>query len=242
MTKPIAISAIIPCYNEEGNVLPLLAELVPVLQATGLAFEVVYVDDASTDGTDRRVLEAMQTCPQLRLVSHTRNCGQSAALLSGIAAARGEILLTMDADLQNDPADVPAMLEAFRSCDAVTGVRRRREDSTMKRLSSRIANRFRDWVLDDGIHDAGCNYRVFRKQMMEGAVPFRGLHRFLPTLWKWQGYKVVEMTVNHGARHQGISKYGTMNRLWVGIGDVFAMRWYRRRMVPVRRTEEGIQQ
>jgi glycosyltransferase involved in cell wall biosynthesis len=226
------ISVIIPCFNEEENVAPLLSELALVLQGTGRSHEIIYVDDASTDGTAQRVREAMRRHPELRLVRHRLNCGQSAAILSGCARARGSILITMDADLQNDPADIPMMLKELDQYDCVAGVRRKRRDSFVKVASSRIANAFRDFMLHDDIHDAGCSYRVFRRETMECIVPFRGLHRFAPTLWRWQGFKVKEVPINHRPRHRGVSKYGTLNRLWVGIDDILGVRWFRRRFIP----------
>ena len=226
------LSVIIPCFNEEENVEPLLGELALALERTGKSHEIIYVDDASTDGTADRVRQAMRRHPELRLLRHRFNCGESAAILTGCVNSRGRILITMDGDLQNDPADMPMMLKELDQFDCIAGVRRKRRDSWVKVASSRIANAFRGFLLNDDIHDAGCTYRVFRRETMECVVPFRGLHRFAPTLWRLQGFKVKEVEINHRPRHRGVSKYGTLNRLWVGIDDIFGMRWFRRRFIP----------
>lgn len=229
------ISVVIPCYNEEDNIFPLMGELDAVLQKVGKPFEVIYVNDASTDGTVRRLKEAMEQYPELRYVEHRFNCGESAGFLTGCLHARGELIITMDADMQNDPADIPMMLKELETCDGVAGVRRKRIDSLVKVISSRTANGFRGLVLGDDIHDAGCTYRIFKRPLMECVVPFKGLHRFAPTIWRWQGFKVKEMLINHRPRHKGVSKYGTMNRLWVGIGDIIGMRWFKGRFIPPNR-------
>ena len=226
------ISVVVPCFNEEDNVEPLLKELASALEKTGRSHEVIYVDDGSEDKTAQRIGEAMHRYPFLRMVRHRTNCGESAAILSGCASARGEILVTLDADLQDDPADIPAMVEALVDFDCVTGVRTTREDSMGRIASSWIANRFRRWMLGDDIQDAGCTFRVYRRSLMECVVPFRGFHRFAPTIWRWQGFRIKEMTIHHRPRHAGVSKVGTMDRLWVGIDDIFGMRWFRRRFVP----------
>jgi dolichol-phosphate mannosyltransferase len=226
------ISVIVPCFNEEGNVELLLEELADALQGIGVSHEILLVDDASTDGTARRVREAMPRYPALRLIQHRLNCGESAAILSGCACARGAILVTLDADLQDDPADLPMMIRELEGCDCVAGVRRERKDSFARIASSRVANWFRDLMLGDGIHDAGCTFRAFRRPLLECVVPFRGLHRFAPTIWRWQGFRVKEVAIHHRPRHAGVSKYGTLNRLWVGLDDIFGMRWFHRRFVP----------
>lgn len=228
------ISVVLPCYNEVDNLVPLIAELKATLDRLGKPYEVIYVDDCSTDGTTDKLEELVRIHPFLRHVLHNRNMGESAGTLTGIEVARGSIIVTMDADLQNDPADIPRMLRIMRAkkADAVCGVRGRRNDSLGKRLSSRLANFFRDLLLGDGIHDAGCTFRVLRKSALRQLVGFKATHRFLPTMMKWHGYRVVETTINHRPRTRGVSKYGFGNRFWVGILDIIGMRWYRRRFVP----------
>ena len=179
--------------------------------------------------------------PSLRVVKHRVNSGESAAQATGFRAACGELIVTMDADQQNDPADIPALLEALTPETAcVCGVRRSREDDFVKRASSRLANAFRNFVTGDRIRDAGCTFRVIRRRALAEVPVFNGMHRFLPSLLRAQGYRVAEIFVNHRPRTRGSSKYGIGNRLWRGIRDCFAMRWYRARAVPADRIEGDV--
>jgi dolichol-phosphate mannosyltransferase len=230
------LTVVIPVFNERDNLEPLLAELEPCLRALGRSFEVLCVDDCSTDDS-REVLGRLQVeRPWLRLVRHSVNCGESAGQATGFRHARGAVLVTMDADMQNDPADIADMLaELDGEVVAVCGVRRKREDDLVKRLSSRIANGFRNTVTGDRIADAGCTFRVLRRDALVDLPVFNGLHRFLPTILRWQGFEVRERLVNHRPRTRGQSKYGVGNRAWRGILDCLAMRWYHRRCVPARR-------
>lgn len=232
-------SVVLPCYNEVGNLEPLARELHAVLGKLEQPYEIIFVDDASTDGTTEKLREMIARDDRLRHIRHRQNFGQSAGILAGFHAARAPIIITMDADLQNDPADIPMMLRTLRKtrAHAVCGVRARRVDSFGKRLSSRLANYFRDRLLGDGIHDAGCAFRVMRRSALGELIHFRALHRFLPTILKWQGRKVVEVPINHRARQSGTSKYGFGNRFFVGIQDILGMRWYRRRLLPPNRIE-----
>ncbi len=240
---PPEVSVILPCYNEVDNLDPLIAEIKVAMARVGKTFEIVYIDDCSTDGTTERLAELARTDPVIRHIRHFRNLGESAGTLTGIEYSRGEILITMDADLQNDPADIPAMLTklARTNAAAVCGVRGKRNDSFGKRLSSRLANGLRGALLADGIHDAGCTYRVLRRSALDQLIGFRALHRFLPTILKWHGYKVVEMAINHRPRSAGVSKYGFGNRFWVGVMDVLAMFWYRKRHFPPHRAHEEVE-
>lgn len=232
------ISAVIPCYNELENIEPLVAELQAALDPTGHPYEIIYVDDFSADGSSEKLVELATRMPFLRVFRHKQNLGESAAILSGYEQARGDIVITMDADLQNDPADIPEMLKLLENVDAVCGVRARRQDSTIKKMSSRVANKVRHWLLNDGIHDAGCTLRVVRRHSLNQLPGFRGLHRFLPTILKIHGFHVLEMPVNHRPRTRGVSKYGIGNRLWVGIADIMGMRWYRKRHFPPNRLDD----
>lgn len=230
------LSVVIPVYNEEENLRPLIEELEGYLQGLGRSFEVVCVDDKSTDRSLAVLEELAKSRPWLQIVRHTRNCGESAAEATGFRHARGEIIVTMDADLQNDPRDIPNLLAALKEdVAAVCGVRVRREDDWVRRISSRIANAFRNWVTGDRIGDAGCTFRALRKRALREILVFNGMHRFLPTILRLQGYKVVEIPVNHRPRVKGQSKYGVGNRAWRGLVDCFAMRWYRRRCIPAER-------
>jgi dolichol-phosphate mannosyltransferase len=229
------ISVIIPCFNEAENVGPMMEKLLQVLPPFKRSWEVLFVDDASTDDTVDRLREWLPRSPELRILRHSANSGQSAALWTGFERARGEILITLDADLQNDPEDIPKLLNELENCDMVCGVRVNRRDTGWKRFSSRIANWYRRKMLGDRFQDTGCNFRAFHRRVLEGVPPFRGLHRFLPSVCSINGFRVAEVPVQHHPRKRGVSKYGTANRLWVGLCDTFAMRWYRKRRLPVGR-------
>jgi dolichol-phosphate mannosyltransferase len=224
------ISIVMPVFNEEDNLEPLIAEIEGVMARVARPYEVLCIDDRSTDRSLDVLRRLQQTRPTLRVVRHRINSGESAGEATGFAAARGDIVITIDADQQNDPADIPALLAALApDVAAVCGVRRRREDDWIRRLSSRSANAFRNWATGDRIADAGCTYRALRRAALREVVVFNGMHRFLPTILRCQGYRVVEIEVNHRPRTRGSSKYGVHNRLWRGLRDCFAMRWYRAR-------------
>ena len=229
MSEP-ELSIVSPVFNEEENLEPLIRELGGVLCPLNRSYELIFVDDASTDGSLAQLRKLQKDYPEIRVLRHRVNSGESAAELTGFRHARGQVIVTIDSDLQNDPADIPAMLKMLDTCDVVCGRRNKREDSWLKRVSSRVANWVRNALLHDAIHDAGCTYRAIRRAAIEiELIPFKGLHRFLPTIWKTHGFRVNEMAVNHRPRFKGQSKYGMWNRLGVGIMDIFAIRWYRRR-------------
>lgn len=231
------ISVILPVFNERENVGPLVSEIREALSRVGMRWEVLAVDDCSRDDSVEVLRRLQGDHPELRVVRHRFNCGQSAAFATGLVHARGGVIITMDADRQNDPADLPRMIAALQGdVAAVLGVRRRREDTTLRRLSSRVANGYRDWLTGVHLQDAGCFLRVMRREALRELPVFNGLHRFLATLLRYQGYRVVEMDVHHRARVAGKSNYGIGNRLWRGIRDCFAMRWFRSRVVPGNRT------
>ena len=230
--QKVDISIVIPVFNEQENLEPLIAELEQGLNRISLQYEIVCVDDRSTDQSLQK-LQALQRChPCLRIVKHSVNSGESAGQATGFAFSRGDVIITMDADQQNDPADIPSLLKAMApDIAAVCGVRRIREDDLIRRLSSKIANRFRNAMTGDRIADAGCTFRALRRNALSELPVFNGLHRFLPTILRLQGYRVVEIPVNHRPRTRGSSKYGVGNRLVRGILDCIAMRWFRRRCV-----------
>ena len=231
------LSVVIPVFNERDNLEPLFEELEAHLKALKSAFEVICVDDKSTDGSLEVLRRLQRDKPYLRIIAHRINCGESAAQATGFRYARGQIVITMDADQQNDPADIPMLLKELKEdTAAVCGIRRKREDNFVRRLSSHIANGFRNAITGDRISDAGCTFRAFRREALREAPIFNGLHRFLPTILRFQGFKVKEALVNHRARKRGSSKYGVGNRMWRGIRDCFAMRWYRARCIPGDRT------
>jgi len=224
------VSVVLPIFNEEGNLLSMLGEIDEVLRLSGKLYEIICVDDFSTDRSVAVVRSWQQSHTCVRLVRHRLNCGQSAAVASGFGRARGDIVVTLDADGQNDPADIPRYLEALKSgVDCVCGVRKDRQDPGLKQFASRIANRFRNWLTHETIEDAGCGFRAVRRRVLCEVPRFNGMHRFLPTLLRAQGYTVAEVPIRHRPRMHGVSKYGIHDRLWRGIRDCFAIRWYQAR-------------
>ena len=223
----IDLSVVIPVYNEEQNLPLLWPELKSVLEAERIAFEVVFVDDGSRDRSAEVIRGLRDADPRLRLVRLKANAGETAATDAGFHAARGRLVVTMDADLQNDPHDIPGLLRHLEQWDVVTGWRVNREDgdSIVRRLSSRVANRVRNWLSDDVIQDSGCTFRAFRR----GLVLYRGFHRFIPTLLKMRGYRVLEVPVRNRPRRFGQSKYGVLNRVFVATADLLAVRWMKSR-------------
>ncbi len=238
MTEPVDLSVIIPVYNEEPNLPILLEELTKVLATVNQTYEVICINDASTDNSGAVLSDLQTSYAELKVFTHRLNCGESAGQATGFRNAQGDILITMDADLQNDPADIPSFLKNLTDgVDCVCGIRKIREDDFVKRTSSRIANKFRDLIIGDAIQDAGCTYRMIRRRAIAEILVFNGMHRFLPAILKAQGFCVVEIEVNHRPRLKGISKYGVGNRLWRGIRDCFAMRWYQARALTGLRIE-----
>lgn len=230
------ITVVIPVYNEEENIDPLWQELSAQMESVGKPWEVLFIDDASTDTSPAMLDKLAAEDSRVRVIHHKLNSGESAAQATGFRFAKGTLLITMDADQQNDPVDIPALLGALHDEIAcVCGVRRIRQDDWVKRFSSRTANRFRNTITGDKISDAGCTYRVIRRSAVQEVPVFNGMHRFLPTMLRAQGYQVVELLVNHRPRVKGVSKYGVGNRLWRGIRDCFAMRWYQRRAISGKR-------
>jgi len=215
-----AVSVIVPLYNEEENVPILQAELSAAL--AGVQHEIIFVDDGSTDGTRARLMDG----PNVRLLRFEKNAGQSAAMYAGANAARGAIVVLIDGDLQNDPADIPRLLrEVERGADLVCGYRARRKDTLVKRLTSWIANFVRSRFTKDGVRDTGCTLKAMRRECVRTLVPFKGMHRFIPALVKGAGYRLVEIPVNHRARKFGTSKYGLGNRAVRATIDMFGVRW-----------------
>jgi dolichol-phosphate mannosyltransferase len=228
------LSVVVPVRNEGPNILPLIGEIRAAL--AGRDYEILYVDDGSLDDTQIRLREAALAGAPLRWLRHRRSCGQSAAIVTGVRQAAGSWVATLDGDGQNDPADIPVLLgEALaRDTDArgpvlVAGHRTRRQDGTMKRIASRIANEVRARLLGDGTPDTGCGLKVFRREAFLALPHFDHMHRFLPALFLRAGGQVVSVPVNHRARQRGRSNYGTLDRLGVGIFDVAGLLWLQRR-------------
>ena len=227
------LSVVLPVYNEEENLPILWPELRGVLDGLGLTYEVVFVDDGSRDRS-ADILRGFRDLDQrVRLVRLKENAGETAATDAGFKASRGRCVVVMDSDLQNDPHDIPRMLLELERWDAVTGwrVRRGDGDSLVRRLSSRVANRIRNRISDDTIQDSGCTFRAFRRECLRGLVLYRGFHRFIPTLLRMRGFRVLEIPVNHRPRRFGQSKYGVMNRAFVAFADLLVVRWMKSRLL-----------
>ena len=234
------LSVVFPVYNEEENVPILLEEIARSLDGKGWTYEMVAVDDGSAD----RSLEVLRVLkskyPALRVITFERNSGQTAALDAGWRAARGRFVVSLDADLQNDPADIPKMMQQLEGsgADMVIGVRVNRQDTLARKMQSRIGNGVRNWITRDQITDTGCSLKLVRREAIDRVRLFTGMHRFLPTLVRMEGYKVIEIPVNHRPRRYGVSKYGAMNRAFRGLADCLAVRWMSSRTLRYKIREE----
>ena len=226
------LSVVIPFRDEAQSLGALHEELARVLDGFAFDSEILFVDDASGDDGCDVVRDFAAEDLRVRLLSLSRHAGQSAALAAGFRAARGEVIATLDADLQNVPGDLPSLIQALDHADCVCGIRVDRNDVLSKRLASRVANRVRRFVLEDGIHDIGCSIRVIRASSLERIKLFRGGHRFLPSLLVMEGARIVEIPVRHRPRQHGASKYGVGRRLLAGCVDLVAVLWMKRRSDP----------
>jgi len=227
------LSLVIPCYNEQDNLRALLAAIRAAADPLQLAYEVVITDDCSRDNSWAILKELAAEDRRVRAQKLARNCGESAASWAGMKAARGKYIVTLDADLQNDPKDLPKFLEALRSYDCVCGTRvkaRGEGDNFVRVASSRIANWVRNKLSGEQIADAGCTYRAFKRECIGNLKFFKGMHRFLPTLFKIEGHTVTEIEVTNNPRFAGRSHYGVWNRLFASFYDLLAVRWMKRRM------------
>jgi dolichol-phosphate mannosyltransferase len=235
-----AISVVVPVRNEAGNIAPLVGEIAAALAAR--AFEIVYVNDGSTDGTEQELLRLMALHPWLRQIKHAQSCGQSAAVRTGVAAARGAMVATIDGDGQNDPAFIPKLIavleEGAPKVGLVAGQRVGRKATGFKRLQSRIANSVRGAVLKDGTRDTGCGLKAFRRDLFLTLPYFDALHRFLPALVRREGFEIGYVDVVDRPRHSGVSNYGFFDRLWVGILDLAGVWWLIRRKKRVPQSQE----
>jgi len=233
------LSIVIPVKNEAGNIAPLVAEIGAALDGAGVDYEIVYVDDGSSDATAAELARLRAGNPRLRVVTHAASCGQSAAIRSGVRAARAPWIATLDGDGQNDPADLPALWQIAKGYSEaaapaappllLAGHRARRQDSWSKRRASKIANAIRRRLLHDDTPDTGCGLKLFSRALFLDLPYFDHMHRFLPALTLRAGGVVRSLPVNHRPRERGVSKYGVFDRLWVGIGDLLGVMWLRRR-------------
>jgi dolichol-phosphate mannosyltransferase len=223
------VSVVIPVYDEEESLPLLWPELRGVLETSAVTFEVIFVDDGSRDRSPEIIREFVEADRRVRLLRLKANAGETAATDAGFKAARGRLVVVMDADLQNDPNDIPGLLSHLDRWDAATGWRVKRDDPVIRRISSRIANRVRNALSAETVQDSGCTFRAFRRECLRDLVLYRGFHRFLPTLLRLRGYRVIEVPVNHRPRRFGRSKYGIGNRALVGLQDLLVVRWMKDR-------------
>ncbi len=222
-------SVVIPLKNEASNIVDLINELEPVMFHIGHPWELICIDDGSTDGTRQILSELVSQKPYLRIIFFKQNYGQSSAFDAGFKAARGEFVITLDGDRQNDPRDIPRLIELIHECDLVCGIRLKRKDSFIKRVTSRLANFVRSRVCEDGVQDTGCSLKVYRKDCLRHIKMYHGMHRFLPALFKMEGFRIKQIPVNHRERVKGKSHYNFFNRSFNTIADLLAVRWMKKR-------------
>ncbi len=225
----IDLSIVIPVYNEEKNLDILLSEIQEAVKDSNHTYEIIFVNDGSQDGSREIIRSMAREHLEVKGVHFKKNCGQTAAFDAGFKRAQGKIIITMDSDLQNDPKDIPLLLEQLNDWDAVIGWRESRQDHVVKRISSKVANWVRNKLSGDSIVDTGCSLKAFKSQCINKVNLYRGMHRFFPTLLRMEGYRVLEVKVNHRPRLHGKTKYGIKNRILVGFEDLLAVRWMKKR-------------
>ncbi len=231
MGQSVELSLVVPAYNEQEVIPELLRRVETALRRCGKSFEVIIVDDGSTDDTPRLLSDAMVTRPWLRALRMKKNGGQSAAFDAGFKAARGGTIATLDADLQNDPEEIVRLLPMLDGYDMITGWRSKRRDGVFRRFQTRAANRIRNWISKETINDSASSLKLYKRHCLEGIQLFTGAHRFMPTLVKMRGYTVLETPVSHAPRHAGNAKYGFRNRAWRAFVDLLGVRWMKQRML-----------
>lgn len=235
-------SLVIPIKDEEENVRELIEEIEPIMESLKEKWELICIDDGSTDRSLLILKELCKQKPFLRVLSFTQNFGQSAAFATGFQKARGELIITLDGDRQNDPADIPKLAQAILDCDLVVGWRVNRKDTLQKKMISRISNWIRSRLCRDGMHDTGCSLKIYRKEALSSIKMYTGMHRFLPALFKIEGFKIKEMPVNHRQREKGKTKYRFFNRSLGPIVDMLVVQWMRRRAIQAQVREEITQE
>ncbi len=222
-------SVIIPLKNEAGNINDLVEELEPIMNGLQHSWELICIDDGSTDGTRDILKKLANQKPYLCTIFFKQNYGQSSAFEAGFKAARGQFVITLDGDGQNDPADIPHLVQMISDCDLVCGIRLKRKDSFSKRLTSKMANWVRNWLCDDGVQDTGCSLKIYRKTSLDKIKMYHGMHRFLPALFSIEGFRIREAPVNHRERLRGKSNYNFFNRSLNTLADLWAVRWMKKR-------------
>lgn len=240
MAQDPQISIVVPCHNERENLRPLVEAIQAAIAPCGHSYEIVPVDDGSSDGSWELLRELATTDRRIKALRLQSQSGQSAAMWAGIRSAQGQIIITLDADLQNPPAEIPRFLEAIEHADCVCGSRveaRAKGDSWVRIASSRIANAVRNKLSGENISDAGCCFRAFKRECVAEVKFFKGAHRFLPTLIKMEGFTVTEIPIRHDPRHAGRAHYGVWNRLFKSFADLLAVRWMKKRVIRYRVAE-----
>ena len=229
--EALEISIVIPLYNEIENLVLLDQEITKNINPLNKSYEVILIDDGSIDGSSELIRELQKTNSNLRLIRFGHNHGQTAAFAAGFDKARGDIIVTMDADLQNSPSDIPLLLTAIKDYDVVCGWRHKRNDPWIKKISSKVANSVRNSLSEESIADTGCSLKAFRRVCFKNIKLYNGMHRFFPTLMKMEGFSVTQVKVGHYPRIHGHSKYNISNRLFASFKDLLAIRWMKKRQI-----------
>jgi dolichol-phosphate mannosyltransferase len=222
-------SIVIPLKNEKENVEPLTQEVLAVMRGLSASFEIIYVNDGSTDGTAEKLKDLKETIPEIRIITLDKNYGQSSAFDAGFRAAKGTFVITMDGDRQNDPNDIPKLIALADQHELVCGIRKKRQDSLLKKLISFFANKVRSSVCQDGIKDTGCSLKIYKKTALDRIKLYQGMHRFLPALFLFEGFAIAQVEVNHRPRGAGKSNYNLFNRSLNTVADLMAVYWMRKR-------------
>lgn len=223
------ISVIAPVYNEKENILRFIKEVEATLKKEFSSYEIILINDGSTDGSDKLLDEAMNTNAHVKVCHFSKNNGQTAAIDAGFKISTGDFIVTMDSDLQTNPSDIYLLMKYIDRYDMVNGLRKTREDGLKRKISSFCANKIRNLITGDNIQDTGCPLKLFKREVIESFHLYEGMHRFLPTLAKINGFNVIEIPVRHYDRKFGTSKYGIFNRLFKSLKDAFAVRWMKKR-------------
>jgi glycosyltransferase involved in cell wall biosynthesis len=231
LTDNIDLSVVIPIYNERENLVPLEKELQDHLGNLNIDYEILFIDDGSQDGSAQLIKELQSRNPRIRLIQFKKYAGQSDAFAAGFKLAKGRIIVTMDADLQNNPEDISLLIDSIGDYDVVCGWRHKRNDPWIRKISSKIANNVRNCISEESIADNGCSLKAFRRECFDGLKLYKGMHRFFPTLMKMRGFRVTEVKVGHRPRLHGQSKYNIRNRRASSFLDLLVIRWMKKRQL-----------
>lgn len=223
------VSIVVPVYNEKDNIILLMNSIIETMDKTAKEYELLFVNDGSTDGSEQILNDVSAGNSKVRLINLDKNNGLTAAIDAGFRSAQGDVVITLDADLQNDPADIPLLLEKIGDYDMVCGWRHKRDDPWLKLVSSKVANSIRNFMSKEDVKDTGCTLKAYRRECLDKIKLYEGLHRFLPTLFKMEGFSVTEVKVNHHSRRSGKSKFNVRNRVFKSFIDLLAIMWMKNR-------------